>query len=191
MKKNQLKAFLLFCLSTIYSCDLNTEIDNKTEIEENDTIKALVIKVYDGDTITIKTDKKCTTGKKCKKNYIHERIRLYGIDAPEANQEYGQESAERLREIILNQEVEIEVKNIDKYKRIVGKIYYKKYINHLMVEEGMAWAYRHYLEYDTDPEDQKFITLEENARKNKIGLWGTENPINPYEWRKKNKNKKK
>jgi endonuclease YncB( thermonuclease family) len=46
----------------------------------------------------------------------------------------------------------------------------------------MGW---HYKRYSTSKE---LATFEDNARKNKIGLWVDNNPINPSEWRKSNQN---
>ena len=54
-----------------------------------DTLQGKVVKVADGDTVTIMDD----SGKK-------HRIRLAGIDAPENNQSYGDVSTQGLVELV-------------------------------------------------------------------------------------------
>lgn len=76
-----------------------------------DTFKGKVIKVADGDTVTIVDD----SGTK-------HRIRLMGIDAPEKNQPYGDVSTQGLVELVSGKTVTIEYEKRDRYKRIVGKV---------------------------------------------------------------------
>lgn len=63
-----------------------------------------VVSVHDGDTITILQDK------------TQIKIRLYGIDAPEKKQDYGQRSKQSLASLIAGQVVEVEPKGKDRYK---------------------------------------------------------------------------
>ena len=74
-------------------------------------IDALVIKVADGDTITILDEQKKT-----------HKVRLQGIDAPEKKQAYGEKSKQNLSLLIYNKKVEIEFSKYDKYGRIIGKV---------------------------------------------------------------------
>ena len=101
--------------------------------EKDEVLKGKVIKVYDGDTLTISVaDKK-------------HRIRLEGIDAPELDQKYGKNSRDFLKQKLLGQNVEIRVKNIDIYQRKVGQIYYKsESVNLTMIKEGCAWHYKEF-----------------------------------------------
>lgn len=62
------------------------------------TIEGKVVKVADGDTITI-----LEKGKKVK-------IRFYGIDAPEKKQEYGVKSLSVLKDLLDNEIVKVQVK---------------------------------------------------------------------------------
>jgi endonuclease YncB( thermonuclease family) len=73
------------------------------------TLQGKVVKVADGDTVTIIDD----SGKK-------HRIRLTGIDAPEKDQPYGDASTQSL--MVSGKTVTIEYEKHDRYKRIVGKI---------------------------------------------------------------------
>ncbi len=130
-----------------------------------------VVKITDGDTVHVQlTDKKV-------------KIRLYGIDAPESKQEYGQESKKLLASLIASKEVYVYVINTDRYGRLVGKIFCDgQYINAILVRDGAAWWYKQYAAKEIE------LTIAEKwARENKLGLWGKSNPMAPWKWRKKNK----
>jgi endonuclease YncB( thermonuclease family) len=45
------------------------------------------------------------------------------------------------------------------------------------VDEGQAWAYRHF----TD----QYVKGEEKARRKRKGLWKDSQPMAPWEWRQK------
>lgn len=62
---------------------------------------AKVIKISDGDTITVLSGKEQT------------KVRLYGIDAPEKKQDYGQKSRQFLASLIAGQVVEVVPKGKD------------------------------------------------------------------------------
>ncbi len=51
-----------------------------------------------------------------------------------------------------------------------------------MIETGYAWAYRKYLKR---PYASEYIDAENQARKNRLGLWQQYNPVPPWEFRKK------
>ncbi len=76
-------------------------------------LKGKIIHISDGDTVHLLTDKK----EKIK-------IRLNDIDAPENKQAYGNKSKENLKKYIYQKNVVVEYKNKDKYKRVLGTIYY-------------------------------------------------------------------
>lgn len=137
-----------------------------------------VIYVSDGDTISVKKlEKGVITGELIK-------VRLLGIDAPETKQDYGYESKEALMKMIKDKNIKIKGKAKDRYGRLLGVIYHnEKNINEEMVKSGNAWWYE---EYDKKNEIMK--QYEENAKKNKLGLFSKKNPIAPWEFRK---NKKK
>ena len=126
---------------------------------------AKVIKISDGDTITVLSGKEQT------------KIRLYGIDAPEKKQDYGQRSKQFLASLVAGQVVEVEPKGKDRYKRTLGIIYFKgQDVNAQMVLNGYAWAYRKF--------SKKYIAQESKAKKQGLGLWQSSNPTPPWEWRK-------
>ncbi len=128
-----------------------------------------VIEVYDGDTATLLT--------RDNKKY---KVRFFGIDAPEAAQEFGKNSRDALREKILGKDVIIKIIAADRYGRAVSKIILGgRYVNSEMVADGMAWYYSDYAEHEYD-----LALAEKRARIHKIGLWSKNNPQPPWEWRK-------
>ena len=125
-----------------------------------------VVSIHDGDTITVLSGKEQT------------KVRLYGIDAPEKKQDYGQKSKQFLASLIAGQVVEVEPKGKDRYKRTLGIIHHKGHdINAQMVLNGYAWAYVKY--------SKIYVDQEKTAREKKIGLWQSSNPTPPWEWRKR------
>ena len=125
-----------------------------------------VISTHDGDTITVLSGKEQT------------KVRLYGIDAPEKKQDYGQRSKQFLASLIAGQIVEVEPKGKDRYKRTLGIIHFKgQDINAEIVLNGYAWAYVKY--------SRIYVDQEKTARENKRGLWQSSNPTPPWVWRKR------
>jgi endonuclease YncB( thermonuclease family) len=127
-------------------------------------------KIIDGDTIRIGDT----------------RIRLHGIDAPEAKQtcttdgkewRCGQEATNALASIVVEHQVSCSQRDVDRYKRIVaicraGSVD----LNAWMVGEGWAVAYRRY--------SADYVRDEEEARGRKAGLWRGEFVI-PWDWRRR------
>lgn len=124
--------------------------------------------VIDGDTIEIHG----------------QRIRFFGIDAPESSQtcklsdkEYrcGQKAAFALDELISKKTVHCKEKDKDKYGRINGECFTgATNLNAWMVSHGWALAYRQY--------SQAFVTEEEVAKTKNAGIWaGTFQ--NPWDFR--------
>ena len=142
-----------------------------------------IIKVYDGDTITLRTQGK------------QHKIRLYGLDAPEIAQSFGKESREYLLGLPLQAKAQVKIKDSDKYGRIVGivlcpdtnpnnpasKSTNKNYIdvNAALVKHGYAWAYEDYT--------KAYVPLELYARVHKLGLWAQSNPIRPSVYRRQSR----
>ena len=125
-----------------------------------------VVSIHDGDTITVLSGKEQT------------KVRLYGIDAPEKKQDYGQRSKQFLASLIAGQVVEVYPRGKDRYKRTIGTVYLNGAdINAQMVENGYAWAYRKF--------SKKYTPQESKAKSQRIGLWQDKEPIPPWEWRKR------
>ena len=72
-----------------------------------------VIKVSDGDTITLLTDDK-----------VSHKVRLNDIDAPEKKQPFGSKSRDNLASYIAGEIVTVRYKSKDRYGRVLGTIYF-------------------------------------------------------------------
>ena len=126
-------------------------------------------KVIDGDTIEIQNT----------------RIRLEGIDAPEATQTCGrrwigtwpcgQAAATEIGRLVDGQQVDCASRGTDKYGRMLGIcVAGGRDINAEMVSRGLAWAF---VKYSTTYEG-----AEADARARKVGIWqGEAQP--PWEFR--------
>ena len=139
-------------------------------------IEGMVRAVYDGDTVLLATRED---------NRL--KVRLYGIDAPETakpdspGQPFGEIARRTLMYKIMGRQVTAEIMDTDRYRRTVAVIRYAgRDINREMVVEGMAWAYRQYLEA---PYASEYIGAEEVARARHKGLWRDDNPLPPWEFR--------
>jgi endonuclease YncB( thermonuclease family) len=116
------------------------------------------------------------------------KVRLLGIDAPEKNQPFGNQSKQSLAEMVFSKTVVIDFNKRDKYQRIVGKILLGSVdVNLQQIKFGYAWHYKQY-EKEQDVEDRALYANQEYlARKNNIGLWSDSIPTPPWEFRKRRK----
>lgn len=140
-----------------------------------------VVRILDGDTIEVLVNRQPI------------RVRLADIDAPESGQAFGSRARQRLADLIFRSEVQVIEKEIDRYGRTLGIVYASlKYpggevqltnINAIMVQEGMAWAYR----YFNKPTDPDMYELEKEARRQRVGLWSDGNAQEPWQWRREQK----
>jgi endonuclease YncB( thermonuclease family) len=140
------------------------------------TFEGTVKAVYDGDSILLVT-----------RDASRLKMRLYGIDAPETakpdqpGQPFGEAAKRALMAKIIGRHVSAEIVEVDQYQRAVMVLRYAgRDINREMVAEGMAWAYRHYLQ---GPYASEYIGAENRARARRQGLWRDANPQPPWEFR--------
>lgn len=132
-----------------------------------------ITKVSDGDSVELKDE----TG------VIH-KIRLAGIDAPEYNQAYGRAAKTLLASLIDQQTLCIEWNKIDRYKRLVGKLWYQgRDVNLQLVEAGLAWHYKYYEDEQSAVDRKRYAQAEQQAKAAKTGLWQSKKTIAPWDWR--------
>lgn len=168
MKKNMFDScgwLTAWCIGLLMAVSLAASAENLT---------GKVVRVSDGDTFVLLVD-----GRK------QIRVRLHGIDAPEMSggQPYCRQSRQALADMIAGRIVTVKVHNYDRYKRAVGTVIDKKGVdvNLQMIKTGMAWHYSH---FDDTP---AYSRAEKEARNGRKGLWKDKNPVNPYQWRKRNR----
>ncbi|MBU8546150.1 thermonuclease family protein [Roseomonas sp. ROY-5-3] len=132
-------------------------------------LRGRIVAISDGDTVTLLTPQRQQV-----------RIRLHGIDAPESRQPYGTRSQQMLSRLVFGRQVRVEVVDIDRYRRTVGRIHVGRTdAGAEMVRLGGAWVYR---QYTNDP---VYIRFEDQARRGRRGLWSMPEAqrIPPWEWR--------
>jgi micrococcal nuclease len=129
------------------------------------SLKCVVKQVKDGDSIVVT---------------YNEEIRLSHIDAPEWDQPWGDQARERVKELV-HKRVRLKCKGKDRYGRTLAEVILPdgRILNHVLVEEGLAWHYRRY------SNDRYYQQLELEARAKKRGLWSDPEPKAPWEWRRK------
>jgi micrococcal nuclease len=131
----------------------------------------LVVGVTDGDTLKVlDADKQQMV------------CRLYGIDAPEKSQPFGQASKRALSDLTFNRMVEVDITGRDRYKRSICKVRVGRTdINREQVSSGMAWMYRQYTR------EIAYEAAENTARAQRRGVWSESAAVPPWEYRKAKK----
>lgn len=142
------------------------------------TVTGIVTKVSDGDTIHLTTPEQTKL-----------KVRLYGIDAQESyykvEQPYAEEAKQALDNKIMGKKVRLDIITIDKYRRMVGIIWFDdRNINLEMVREGHAEAF---IEYLDEPYKKQFLEAEKEAKVAKKGIWSLPEYVRPVDFRKRMK----
>ncbi|MCF0253098.1 MAG: thermonuclease family protein [Duodenibacillus sp.] len=146
------------------------------EAEAGHCFRGKVVHVADGDTVAVLVDEQ---GK-------HERkVRLDGIDAPEKRQPFGARAGERMKTLAHGREAEVCYRKKDRYGRYVGRLTVDGRDAGLdLLASGYAWVYARY-DKELEPARRRaYYAAEEEARKNRLGLWRDPQPVPPWEWRK-------
>lgn len=138
-------------------------------------VTGMVVRVADGDTITILTPENKQV-----------KIRLYGIDSPERKQAYGHRARQYTASRIAGKIVRVEIFDIDRYGRSVGVVHTDDggNLNHELIENGFAW---HYTKYCNASFCAGWKQDELKARQSKSGLWKDMSPIEPWIFRKRSR----
>ena len=125
-----------------------------------------VLSVEDGDTVRVQ------------RGQGDVRIRIFGIDAPEATQPYGPEARDLARSLLLNQTVVVLMKDVDQYGRLVAALSVDgRDVGTELISAGAAWNYAQF------SQDERFATLESEARDARRGLWALPDPTPPWLFR--------
>lgn len=131
-------------------------------------ISGKVIGIKDGDTVVILLE-----------GNIQKTLRVAEVDCPENSQPFGKNAKQFTSDQIFGKQINFIETDTDRYGRAIAKIYYdNKYLSAEIIKAGFGWWYYHY------SNDKNLKMLEDEASKNKIGLWSDPNSIPPWEWRK-------
>ena len=133
-----------------------------------------VVKVSDGDTISV-----------LDAAHHQARVRLWGVDAPESKQAFGEASRRHLAEHIAGKDVRLELHGRDRYGRVLAVVWLGDENENLMqVRDGYAW---HYVAFAKKAKE--YAAAEKSARELHLGLWSDAHPVPPWEWRKARRRK--
>lgn len=139
-------------------------------ISAAETLVGRVVGIADGDTIDVMYEGSEVT------------VRLYGVDTPEKNQPFGTQAKKFTTSMVFGQRVRVEAVDVDRYGRVVGRVYRMDdgaELNAALVAAGYAWWYRQYA-----PDDTRLQRLEQQARDAEKGLWSRADPVAPWKWRR-------
>ena len=151
---------------------------NNAELQK---AKFQVVKVYDGDTITISDG-------------FHEiRVRLIGIDTPEMNESnhvlrnLAYQAKDYLSSLILNQYIYLQLDHfneksmhLDKFGRLLAYVYLfsdNLFVNAQMMRMGFSQEYEKY----SFEQLHYFRKLAAQAKAEKLGIWALINSTNLYD----------
>jgi len=184
-------------LALMFSCALLGLVSIAKAFALESVHDGYISRIVDGDTVHFKNDSDNEADEALK-------IRMIGIDAPElhfpdgsgkmrAQNPWGQDATDFLQSLIPPQSaVRLQDLGRDKYKRVLGRLFYKgKDVNLKMVREGMAFPY---IICEGKNCDEKYFEKEhvseyfeacKIARKEKKGIYDPNNPLAelPFEFR--------
>jgi micrococcal nuclease len=143
-----------------------------SDLPKGAELSCTIQSIYDGDTVTAR----CPSGQV--------RVRVFGIDAPEMNQEpWGAHSRDVMRALVPRREsVRLRVVDQDRYGRVVAKLLVGEIDAGLeLVRQGQAVVYR---QYNNVP---AYLQAEAEARRAKRGIWAQPGSHqDPAAWRRLN-----
>jgi len=135
------------------------------------------IKVQDGDTFTLNGEK----------------IRLWGIDAPELLQPFGFKCRDDLTKILAEVTIGEITRKGKSYQRTVADVKtaynpggYSDRIAVMILNNGCAMVDPRYA-----PNDRQLFQAQNNAILNGVGIWAEEDPEPPWEYRRRIKEDRK
>jgi endonuclease YncB( thermonuclease family) len=131
-------------------------------------VRARVVSVHDGDTLTVLVD------------HRQVKVRLTEIDAPELRQPFGTKSRQSLAELCFGKTATLDVRGHDRYRRTLAQVTCSGTdANAEQVRRGLAWTYARYT-HSGSP----LFAIQQAARTEHRGLWSDPEPVAPWHWRR-------
>ena len=141
--------------------------------------KVRVRHVIDGDTVIVA------------RSWREYSVRLDSIDCPEDGQHWGNIAKAGLIKLIGGRHVHIETHGTDIHGRMLATVYVQHghgaewiNVNERMVMLGHAWVSRKHYQHLPNPRQHQLNRLERWAKSKRVGLWNSNSPIPPWQWRR-------
>ncbi|HEY0727557.1 MAG TPA: thermonuclease family protein, partial [Pyrinomonadaceae bacterium] len=135
------------------------------------TLFGRVIEVNDGDVITVFNLNRPV------------RVKLMGVDAPEANQAFGDVAKKHLSALVYDKSVLVEYWGIAADGSLVGRVTLDKAdIGAQMIRDGAAWFDASNQGRLSVDDREVYQQSEQAARSERRGLWQAPDPIAPWEF---------
>jgi endonuclease YncB( thermonuclease family) len=135
------------------------------------TLFGRVIEVNDGDVITVFNLNRPV------------RIKLLAVDAPEADQVFGELARKHLSELVYDKSVLVEYWGIAADGSLVGRVTLNNAdIGAQMIRDGAAWFDASNQDRLSAADREIYRQSEQAARSERRGLWQAANPIAPWEF---------
>lgn len=138
--------------------------------------------VVDGDTVIVA------------RSWSEYSVRLDSIDCPEDGQPWGNIAKAGLIKLIGGSHVYIETHGTDTHGRVLGTVYVHHShavewinVNERMVMLGHAWVSRKHYQHLPKLRQHQLNRLERWAKSKRVGLWNSNGPIPPWQWRRQEK----
>lgn len=174
--KTVIRSGIILTVFVLLSLSLGLSERAAAGVSDNDGDAARVVRVNDGDTVTVSIDRH------------RQKIRLIGIDAPELGQQpWGERAKRHLQDILSSSRsvsLEHDVERRDKYGRLLAYIRTAdgRMVNAEMLRDGYAVLF-------TFPPNVKhvneFTSSQRQAREKKLGIWGKDGLSQlPVDWRR-------
>lgn len=147
------------------------------------TSTGLVTRVIDADTYII-------SGVSYRGKPQSIRVRLVNVDAPELAfvpkrkpaQEYGQNAADSVRNLIEGKNVDLTYYGLDFFGRVIAFVRIGGVrLDDIILSSGWGWYYKGYHSGKAYKEGKKKM---ERAREAKLGLWAYPDPVKPWIYRR-------
>lgn len=131
-----------------------------------------VLEVSEGDTLSVRAGDNSVL-----------RVRISAIDAPEAKQEYGQESIRMLTKLLQDQKPDLDCPRIDRYRRNICRVFVGgKDAGLTMIELGAAWWFENFSADQKPDERIRYESAQKAAKESRRGLWAGA-AVAPWDWR--------
>jgi endonuclease YncB( thermonuclease family) len=139
-------------------------------IEVSPPVPVDIIRVIDGDTVVGSI------------NGVVTRIRLCGIDAPERKQPLAAEATSKLRSILYNKQVLVDIVGLDYFRRSVGSLYVNsESVQSAMAATGLAYSFKSRIPC---PDWAEIVEADNLARRSGLGMRSIPGFTPPWEFRR-------